>query len=161
MPEELGRVPVMTIRRLLKDQSCQTGQVVAEALGGNEADRVPAGVSQLIESDRVGRSRRKRLIVLGAFPAMPVIGEVLGAWAALKRLNHQFEYFGVFSCHVNVEFRNAPLMRRASSRTQGYFSLAFISATYFFVIRELSIQFTVSLTSNFRSLTSRVSHLRV
>lgn len=57
MPEKLSGVPAMAIMRALDDQSRQARQVVAEPFRGNEADRIPAGVSDLPKGNGIGGSR--------------------------------------------------------------------------------------------------------
>src|SRR6185369_1503006 len=74
--EQLIQITLPRVVDCIDCESDKGGHVVNQAFGLTETQWIPAGIAELLETNRVDIRCKQRLIVLRTLAAMPVVGEV-------------------------------------------------------------------------------------
>src|SRR5829696_8571482 len=93
--EELRSVPRVGRVRFIRGQPREGRHVVRESLRGDEAERVPTGVADVLDPQGLGIARAQEIVVLAAFLAVPVVGEMLRTRAVPEGRSDRFQNLGV------------------------------------------------------------------
>jgi hypothetical protein len=90
MKQQLGQIPTLG-SGALQGQPDKSREIVPEPFRRDEADRVPPGVINIFNSKGVEIARSEQGIMVSAFAAMGIVGEVGGPGLGLERLPNQVD----------------------------------------------------------------------